>query len=292
MRSKPDTLPLLVFGDGKLERRAPEVLQILVRQAKLAVPLFYSEVADEIGDIVPLGVKDTLGHIGELVRRIGRIHGLEIPPIDGLVKSKKTDLPGSGFDAVMQRRWPDYDRLTDREKQDRYRVLLAEAKAFSYWDEVLARFGLSPLDAPGIDPTAGSDQEKDWNSGGVRGAESEWHKALKSRVANSPKLFGYGKTDFGKEEVGLSSGDRLDVQFAKKQRRTGVEVKSRISSEDDLKRGLFQCVKYKAVLEAEERLCLSPRTVDVFLVIDQPLPKSLVATRNSLGVQVFVIEPE
>jgi len=25
MRSKPDTLPLLVFGDGKLERRAPEV---------------------------------------------------------------------------------------------------------------------------------------------------------------------------------------------------------------------------------------------------------------------------
>jgi hypothetical protein len=71
-----------------------------------------------------------------------------------------------------------------------------------------------------------------------------------------------------------------------------VEVKSRISSEEDLIRGIFQCVKYGAVLDAQERYELMrdkkhvARTLRVALVTEcslSPELRSLFRTSQTIG---------
>ena len=51
-----------------------------------------------------------------------------------------------------------------------------------------------------------------------------------------------------------------------------IEVKSRDSNWHDLRRGIFQCIKYRAVLQAQERTVTS---VDVLLVSERGLPADL-----------------
>lgn len=65
-----------------------------------------------------------------------------------------------------------------------------------------------------------------------------------------------------------------------------MEVKSRKSSNDDLARGLFQCVKYQAVLKAWRAFECDEADVCVILALEDTLPRSLQGLRNSLGVHV------
>jgi hypothetical protein len=67
-----------------------------------------------------------------------------------------------------------------------------------------------------------------------------------------------------KSTCGLSPGEQL-----------AVEVKSRRSNDLDLKRGIFQCVKYRAVLEAENKAGKIKSTVRACLVSERKLPNEL-----------------
>jgi hypothetical protein len=75
-------------------------------------------------------------------------------------------------------------------------------------------------------------------------------------------------------EVPLLSGDRIDCSFDSGDRIAVVEVKSWISNEDDLIRGIFQCIKYRAVMEAMtyDRAV----KVDAVLVTEGPIPSERV----------------
>ncbi|KKL78769.1 hypothetical protein LCGC14_2021540 [marine sediment metagenome] len=83
----------------------------------------------------------------------------------------------------------------------------------------------------------------------------------------------------GEVENDLLSGDRVDVLFTKGEEFAVVEVKSCLSSDDDLRRGIYQCVKYREVVRAT-RL---PVEVDVraILLFERELPAEL-ATRAKL----------
>jgi hypothetical protein len=89
-------------------------------------------------------------------------------------------------------------------------------------------------------------------------------------------------------EGSLPSGDRLDVEIVDGDRRIGVEVKSIRSGDDDLQRGLFQCVKYKAVMDAQADLSGGPKS-EVLLVIERELPHHLEKMARSLGVRRVVL---
>jgi len=54
-------------------------------------------------------------------------------------------------------------------------------------------------------------------------------------------------------------------------------------------RGMFQCVKYQAVMEATLRAIGRPPDVRAVLVCAHPLTPELVSLRNRLGVEVVVI---
>jgi hypothetical protein len=68
-------------------------------------------------------------------------------------------------------------------------------------------------------------------------------------LADHPEAVGaFGKFKEGKIECRLASGDRLDVLFTNDKTRLAAEVKTSDAPSDEVQRGVFQCVKYRAIL--------------------------------------------
>lgn len=66
----------------------------------------------------------------------------------------------------------------------------------------------------------------------------------------------------------------------------GVEVKSKLSNIQDIIRGLFQCVKYRALIEAYQAIQMRPQSARAVLVLENTLPAELVPLKNILAVEV------
>jgi hypothetical protein len=153
---------------------------------------------------------------------------------------------------------------------------------FSYpqWQEVLKALELEPT-------TSDFSSVVSKAAGGFGGGESEDHKALKAYVAQNPQAIGLGaNTSIGITEFPLPSGDYLDVSFSGKKVWVAAEVKSSKSAEGDIVRGLFQCIKYRAVMEAVLLTEARPQNARALLVLESMLPQSLIPLRNMLGVEV------
>lgn len=83
------------------------------------------------------------------------------------------------------------------------------------------------------------------------GGEGEEHKVLKEYIAKPPESIGLKGVKYTKTEYNLLSGDRLDIYFeCRKKQHYTIEVKPKSSPEADILRGIYQCVKYKAVMDA------------------------------------------
>ena len=152
----------------------------------------------------------------------------------------------------------------------------------SRWDNVLALLRIPPSDAT----KAGAS-----SAGGWGGGESDEHKALKHFVKANPHLVGAEPDWHSEVEYALRSGDEIDVFFKSARQWIGVEVKSCVSDklDRDYERGLYQTVKYAAVLEAQAQVDHpnAPPSIRVFLVLERTLPLRLLSTAKALGVTVL-----
>lgn len=120
------------------------------------------------------------------------------------------------------------------------------------------------------------------------GGETEAHKNLKNYIAKNPSAAELNESLApGKTEYELPSSDKPDVLFQNTHCRIVVEVKSHISSKDDLRRGLFQCVKYKALLKACRIVKEKTYEIDAILAIEGSLPKELMPIRDKLDIKVI-----
>src|SRR5208337_2796029 len=123
------------------------------------------------------------------------------------------------------------------------------------------------------------------NGGG--GGESDRHRDLKTFVAQNPMCIGLpSSTLAGNNEVPLPSGDCLDVSFRVGDEWVAAEVKSSLSNSADVVRGLFQCVKYRAVMAAAQAAEGLARDARAVLVLEGKLGQELIPLRNILGVEV------
>lgn len=87
---------------------------------------------------------------------------------------------------------------------------------------------------------------------------------------------------------GFQDGDRLDVYFEQKDGTCiAVEVKSIISDDADILRGIYQCVKYQAVLDAESKTHSRPAKNKTLLVIEGELSQENYQVKDSLGIEVI-----
>lgn len=202
----------------------------------------------------------------------------EIPAIQGIVVNKETGLPGDNVNFLRhfigRKPYPG-------QKEAIVDAVLGEVYSYPKWLEVLDELGLAPVES--LNPQLASSAA---HRSGT--AESEAHKRLKDYVAQHPRSVELNKSlALGETEYQLPSGDIPDVLFQNTRRCIAVEVKSHISSEDDLRRGLFQCVKYRAILRACRSLEGRAYEADAILAIEGSLPKELIPVRNTLGVKVI-----
>jgi hypothetical protein len=266
------------FGDKLYQQRARDALPILVRQAMVGRSITYSELADELSMPNPRNLNFVLGSVGQTLIDVGKRLAMEVPPIQCLVINRATGLPGQGVGWFIDK--SDFKQLTARQKRSVVDFQLHKIFSFRQWIAVLDALELSPLS----NDSAIIAQASQFAAGG----ESEHHRALKEAIASNPAMVGLPKiTGRGALEFSLPSGDLLDVLFKRPAIWIGVEVKSRISDDADIARGMFQCIKYRAVLEALLASLGLRHDVRVLLAVGRRLPNSLVPLRNVLGVEVL-----
>ncbi len=122
-------------------------------------------------------------------------------------------------------------------------------------------------------------------------SEGKLHKQLKEHILNHPEVLGIKDVKKKDSEFVLLSGDRLDVYFLQQDgKQIAVEVKSRISDDADILRGIYQCVKYKAVLAAECHTLGEKADVDSILVVENEMSEENDKTANILNVKHIVYD--
>lgn len=268
-----------ISGDKAYQVRARAALPLLVRQAEAGALIFYSDLAEELGMPNPRNLNYVLGSIGQSLAMLSRAWKSEVPPIQCLVVNKSTGLPGEGIGWFHVKK-EDFSTLPLRQKRAIVEAELQHVFSYPRWQQVLKAFKLGPV-------TSDFSYVVSKATGGFGGGESEAHNALKTYVAQNPKVIGLNaNTPTGSTEFQLPSGDSLDVSFNGKRVWVAAEVKSSISAESDIVRGLFQCVKYRAVMEAVLLAESRPTNARALLVLESKFPKSLIPLRNILGVEV------
>lgn len=267
-----------ISGDSLYQKRARSALPILVRQAMAREKIFYGDLAKELDMLNARNLNYVLGCIGDTLLELGEEWQEEIPPIQGLVVNKQTELPGDNVNFLR----PFIGQKPDpRQKEAIVDAVLGKVFSYSKWSEVLKALGLSPTEPLNPQPSLSVDRRG-------RADESEAHKQLKNYIAHHPESVRLKKSLApGETECELPSGDTPDVLFQNLRSRIAVEVKSHISSEADLRRGIFQCVKYRAILRACRSLEGRTYEADAILAIEGSLSKELIRVKNTLGVRVI-----
>lgn len=115
-----------------------------------------------------------------------------------------------------------------------------------------------------------------------RSGEGENHRKLREWVRDNPGAVEKRLAGARAEtEVELLSGDCIDGVIDGESETVAVEVKSRDSNWADLKRGIYQCVKYRAVLRTQDdRL-----PVRAWLGTEKELSDHLEERAKELGVE-------
>ncbi|MBN9060962.1 MAG: hypothetical protein J0H41_00820 [Rhizobiales bacterium] len=267
-----------ISGDRLYQKRAREALPILVRQAKSESSIYYSDLANELGMPNPRNLNYVLASIGRVMENLSAAWKIKVPAIQCLVVNKKTELPGEGIGGFLIKK-EDFSKLSQVRRQEIVQATLSKIFTFPKWNEVL-----NFLNLQSVEFNSSSLNDK---AAHFRGGESEAHLKLKRYVANNPLIVGL-PTDFpcGKTEFSLPSGDAIDVSFCGGGYWIAAEVKSSISPEQDIVRGLYQCIKYQAVMRAVQASEQRERSARALLVIEGVFPRKLVPLKNMLRVQV------
>lgn len=118
--------------------------------------------------------------------------------------------------------------------------------------------------------------------------ESDDYRLLKDYILKNPDTVIDESTRgwLGAAEASLPSGDFVDVCFRNDSSIIAVEVKSHISNDADLSRGIFQCAKYRAVCIAWQRALQQTPDAHAVLVIQRSLPDDLSELAERLSVDV------
>ncbi|MBR1917622.1 MAG: hypothetical protein IJ832_07255 [Bacteroidaceae bacterium] len=259
---------------------ARQMLPVLISWAQEhRSPQYYSTLAKTIGHKTPrIGFQ--LGIVADIINQLNKESGEKVPYLNALVISKSSKRPSDGLGDVID----EYYSLSEEKKFDFAYKINQEAYEYKKWPWVLKSLGLLPFNG---------NTEEAVRKGSYRNSASEgpYHKALKEYVIKHPEHFDVCDVKERKDEHTMLSGDRLDVYFKLKDgKQVAVEVKSRISDDADILRGIYQCVKYKAVLAAE---CLAHgenANVDAFLVVEKEMSEENRKTANMLSIRYIIYD--
>lgn len=261
-------------------KKSPDIVRrmipILVGWAKgKQTQKTYGDLITALGYTRFSGIGDCLGKLQLVINELSEVTGEKnIPSLNALVNNKH-GLPSDGFSFVLD----GYDTLSDSDKKEIARMYNEMATSYRKWDWVMGELGLKP--------TICEEDETAILSGKVHGygGESEEHKKLKQYIASNPQKIGIDTEEKGITEFSILSGDSIDVYF--KKARVAVEVKPSTSPDSDILRGIYQCVKYKAVLDAMAAVHGNLPIDRCILVTAASLSESNINVKNCLNVYVI-----
>lgn len=259
-----------------------KIIPILIRWAKQErMNITYNDLIKELGYVSFSGIGKQLDNVHVVMERLGVLNGVKIPTLNALVKSKDDGLPSKGFSEV----YSVYKTMSDSEKKIFVNGLNIQAVEYEHWDWVLEELGLTPsiIDI--------KESEELIRSGAfLKGGEGEEHKKLKEYIYNHPEKLGIKRVVHKEMEHILLSGDRLDVYFELKNgSKIAVEVKPATSPDADILRGIFQCVKYKTIMDAEDTVHGKKSSNRAILVTGGEMSTENKKVREVLGVTSFRI---
>ena len=235
------------------------MIPVLVRWAQGAwdKPHYYSDLTAAVGHKTNQ-IGNVMGTIQDIIDDLQKQSGKKIPTLNCLVFSKSSDLPSDGFDYVIK----NYSKLSPNSKKGEVRKLNLQAHLYD-WNWVLNSLGLQPAKIFSSD-----DLSKMKSTAHDVGGEGKEHKSIKEYICSHPESIGIKKVVAAKTEHDLLSGDRLDVYFeCRGNKHIAIEVKPSSSPEYDITRGIFQCVKYQAVMDAARVADYGNYNNEVILVI-------------------------
>lgn len=255
------------------------MIPVLVRwaQASWDKPHYYADLSAAIG-YGSNHIGKVLGEVKNVIDEVMQKTGRQIPPLNALVQNQRTKLPSDGFDYVI----PNYSKLSPASKAGEVAKLNQLAHEYD-WDWVLKALELEPA-------VLFTEKEvkalKKKSYAGYGGGEGDEHKRLKQMIAKNPEKVGIKNVVFAENEHGLLSGDSLDVYFELKNgNRVAVEVKPSTAPNEDVTRGIFQCVKYKAVMDAMRVVDYGRYDNDTLLVVAGPISEANKRLANDLGIK-------
>lgn len=260
---------------SECERLARIAIPLLVDHLRrqtdnLLVPVTDERLAGQLGILVktgipfPLYAKRILAAASRMIAQATAEwdESSRPPRLTAIVVSGETGEPVDEIDQYFA----GYADLASGERRARVEAEHQRIMHFGdRWLSVLDALGLSPLQAP---PPSRS------GAGGWGGGESDAHRDLKRHILSHPEIFAVGPDADGIDEYPLLSGDRIDVMFRTPAAYVGIEVKSARSDDADLERGIYQVIKYRAVLSAQRAANAidSSRSIQVHLAVQRELP--------------------
>ena len=293
--------PDALVGDSWTKVTARHALPILVWCAEDGTTITYSQLNEEIvkrglgHHVMAIAYRHVAGAVGYALLELEQQRASEklIPPLNALIVNKCSLLPGSGFNEFLEH-YAQPEQLANRLTLDAKRAIVEEIQAdifaYPHWQEILEQCELLPIaDGVNLDPDAG-EVPQPTRGGWSNEGESDEHKMLKEFIAQNPHRVGLPQgTPRGQLEYRFASGDSADVVFETDQGFFGVEVKSIVSCDNDLSRGLYQAVKYQALLRAEQKAMGTPPTARAILVCERNLSPGLQNLADALGIRVIVV---
>ncbi|MGE3105280.1 MAG: hypothetical protein AB7K14_08525 [Lysobacterales bacterium] len=292
------SIPKSLLGDGWTPTTARHALPIVIAAAQHGRCITYGEIDGEIvtrklgHHVLAVKYGHPAGAIGNAMIELGERWGEDIPPLNAIIVNAKDGMPGDGVNSYLKRYFNSKTgarSYTIKQRRAIVEEIQADVFAFKHWNRVLAACNAKKTSPPPKKKPRGKIQPP-VKGGWSNEPESEEHKKLKEHVARNPALVGLPKsTAKGHIEYRFASADCADVVFTTADSLVGVEVKSRISNEPDLTRGVFQAIKYQALLRAEQKSRGEPPTATAVLVSEQPLSEKLRYLAEILRIEVFVV---
>ncbi|WP_047454632.1 hypothetical protein [Rhizobium rhizogenes] len=239
--------------------------------------------------------------VGSLMGKIQMVEPTA-PLINVLAVNQKDRQPSKGAGSFMASRFKER-RLDEDDAKTRFPSLWQHSferaagevykVSATEWSDLYWKVFDAPLEEAAIENDR-EDRKRGTEKDGIQtgrnygsAGEGPFHKALRLWVKDNPGLvenaFGEATTD---TEVDLDSGDRIDVVYKLIDRTIVVEVKSRISNNLDLRRGVYQCIKYRAVRQAMDVREATP--IEALLVTENELPGEIAALMKLHGIRHFV----
>ncbi len=129
-----------ICGGKKAVFIVPKIIPILINWAKKGETNHtYSDLTQELGYDKFTGIGNQLGYVADVIHRLHENTKKNIPTLNGLIRSKNSNLPSSGFSYVHE----SFNKLSESEKQRIVKSKNEEAIQYGGWNWVLDMLGLN-----------------------------------------------------------------------------------------------------------------------------------------------------